>query len=350
MTREPGLSLGFIGVHAGSRSGQAVSQNETIAGLFAGDGHDVFTASTARRPALRTLHQCVAVLWWARKVDVVVLATFSGRSFWYADLVSLLCQLSRTPTVMVLHGGKLPEYRAAHPRRVHRVLRRSTRVVAPSPFLARTFRDAGFDVDVIPNVLAIERYEYRHRVHARPRLLWMRTFHEHYHPELAVEVLARVRAAHPDATLTMGGADHGLLDATRSRAVALGVADAVHFAGYLDASAKAHAFADHDVFLNTNRVDNMPVSILEAAAAGLVTVATLAGGVPDLLTDGVDGCLVPVDDANALADAVLGLLADDGRYATLGAGARALAERSAWLKVAPRWVDEFAAVVDAQAR
>ncbi len=337
--------VGFIGVHAGQRVGQAVSQNETIAALFETLDFEVRKASSIKRPIPRTLHQALAVLWWYRTVDLVVLATFSGRSFWYADLVSMLCRLTRTPVIMVLHGGKLPEYRAAHPRRVHRVIRRASCVVAPSRFLARTFEEAGFRVDVIPNVLAIERYQHRHREAARPRLLWMRTFHEHYHPELAVEVLAQVRRTHPDATLTMGGADHGSLDDTRARAEALGVTDAVDLAGYLDATAKARAFADHDVFVNTNRVDNMPVSILEAAAAGLVPVATRAGGVPDLLTDGVDGRLVPVEDADAMAAAVLELLDDDALYARLGTGARQLAERSAWSQVAPQWIAEFSAAL-----
>jgi glycosyltransferase involved in cell wall biosynthesis len=342
--------VGFIGVHAGQRPGQAVAQNETLAALLTDVGHDVHNASAIRRPLLRTLHQACATVWWGRKVDVLVLATFSGRSFWYADLVSMLARLTRTPLVMVLHGGKLPEYRAAYPNRVHRVIRRAACLVAPSRFLARAFEGAGFDVDVIPNVLAIERYEYRHRLHARPRLLWMRTFHEHYHPELAVEVLARVQAVHPDAVLTMGGADHGSLDATRERASRLGVSDAVYFAGYLDAAAKARAFADHDLFVNTNRIDNMPVSVLEAAAAGLVPVATRAGGLPDLITDGVDGVLVPIDDADAMAEAVLALLADDARYQRLGSGARALAERSSWANTFPMWRDEFDAAIAAQGR
>ena len=80
---------------------------------------------------------------------------------------------------------------------------------------------------------------YDRRTEARPALLWMRTFHEHYDPLLAVEVLARVCEVHPGATMTMGGADHGLLQATRDRAAELGVADRITFAGYLDPQAKA---------------------------------------------------------------------------------------------------------------
>ena len=58
---------------------------------------------------------------------------------------------------------------------------------------------------------------------------------------------------------------------------------------------------EHDIFLNTNVVDNTPVSVLEAAASGLVPVATAVGGVPKLLTDDVDSLLVASGDDEAMA-------------------------------------------------
>ena len=333
--------LGFIGVHAGRHPGRVVSQNETIALLFESIGYHVRRASAVRPPILRTVHQGLAIIRWAPRGDLVVLATFSGPSFWFAEMTTILCRLTKQKVVMVLHGGRLPEFADEHPARVDRVMRRADLIVAPSDFLARRFREQGFDVVTIPNVLAIERYEHRVRTPPRPALLWMRTFHEHYAPEMAVEVLARVRERHPDATLTMGGADYGLLESVQALAAERGVTDAVTFAGYLDADAKRQAFADHDIFLNTNILDNMPVSVLEAAACGLVPVATAVGGIPDLLTDGLDSRLVGSGDAEEMADAVCALLDDPERYQELAVGARALAERSAWPAVHVAWTREF---------
>lgn len=339
------LRLGFIGIHAGNRPGQATGQDEILAELFASAGVDVRSASQVRDPVLRTVHQAWSALRWARSVDVMLVTVFSGRSFAYADLVSRICRIRGVPCAFVLHGGRLPEFALAHPRRVDRVLSRADLLVAPSRFLARAFARSGHDVRCIPNAVEVDAVAYRHRTRARPRLLWMRTFHDDYDPLLALQVLATVRETHPDATLTMAGADHGLLPATRERARAMGLADAVTFPGFLDAAGKRRAFEQHDVFVNTNRVDNMPVSVIEAAAAGLVPVSTDAGGIPDLLTDGVDARVVPVGDAGAMAAAITELLDDPDLFAALGRGARALAERSAWPAVEQTWLAELAPLV-----
>lgn len=334
--------LGFVGIHAGRRS-QARSQNEILAHLFREEGNQVRAASDAGHRIAQALHHLGSLIGW-RDVDVVVVDVFSGNSFTMADYGSLLGRLWGRKVVLFLHGGNLPVYGPAHRARVERVLRRADLVLAPSDFLAEVFRSWGFDVHVVPNVLKIEDYAYAPRTQARPALMWMRTFQDDYDPLLAIEVLRRVAEVHPDATLTMGGADHGLLDATRSRAAELGVADQVSFAGFLDEAGKARAFADHDLFLNTNRVDNAPVSVLEAGACGLVSVATAVGGIPALLTDGVDGRIVPPADADAMAAAVLELLADPARFAQLSAGARELALRSSWPSVHGRWLEELALV------
>jgi glycosyltransferase involved in cell wall biosynthesis len=336
--------LGFVGIHSGGRPNQAVSQNETLAALFTAAGYKVRQASAIRRPAFRTAHQILALLSW-REVDVIVVAVFSGRSFWIADFSSLLGRLTGKRVVLFLHGGNLPVFGPEHRRWVQRVFTRADLILAPSEYLGETFRAWGYDVRIVPNVLAIERYEYRQRTDPAPNLLWMRTFHEHYDPQMAVRVFARIVERHPGATMTMAGADHGSFADTRREAQRLGVVDRITFPGYMSADEKRAAFASHDVYLNTNIVDNMPVSLLEAAASGLIPVATAVGGIPFLLTDGQDGVLVPPRDDERMAHEVLELLADPQRFARMSASARHLAERSAWPEVRKLWTRELAFVV-----
>src|SRR5262249_20350205 len=153
-------------------------------------------------------------------------------------------------------------------------------------------------------------YPYQHRQNIRPRLLWMRTFHEIYNPEMAVKVVAGLRQRGINATLTMAGQEKGRLASVQQLVADLGLVDQVRFVGFLDRCGKQREFAAHDLFLNTNHVDNMPVSVLEAAAFGLPIVATAVGGVPYLLKDKETALLIADDNAQAMTEAVIRLIQD----------------------------------------
>jgi glycosyltransferase involved in cell wall biosynthesis len=117
----------------------------------------------------------------------------------------------------------------------------------------------------------------------------------------------------------------------------LGVFEAIRFVGFLDMAGKAREGSLAEVFLNTNRIDNMPVSVVEACAMGIPVVSTAVGGVPDLLQDGETGLLVPDDDDGAMAAAVKRLLRDPVLAGRLSLNGRQLAESCSWEAVRPQW-------------
>ncbi|MET0146513.1 MAG: glycosyltransferase [Ilumatobacteraceae bacterium] len=106
---------------------------------------------------------------------------------------------------------------------------------------------------------------------------------------------------------------------------ALGLDGAVVLAG------SRHDVADilpaFDVFVVSSRFEGLPIALLEAMAAGLACVATTVGGIPEVVTDDVDGVLVPPADPARLASALGELLADEGRRRRLGAAAVVRARR-----------------------
>jgi glycosyltransferase involved in cell wall biosynthesis len=81
-------------------------------------------------------------------------------------------------------------------------------------------------------------------------------------------------------------------------------------------------YADAWVVTLTSCNEGSPVSLIEAMAAAPPVVATRVGGVPDLVESGVTGCLVPPDDPDALAAALVDLLRDPDRRQALGKAAR----------------------------
>lgn len=101
---------------------------------------------------------------------------------------------------------------------------------------------------------------------------------------------------------------------------ALGVADRVLLPGFAHARSVLPLF---DVFVLPSLTEGLPISLLEAMAAGRPIVATRVGGVPHVLSDGQYGRLVPAGDTDMLAAALGQLVAHPEEAAALGAAAQA---------------------------
>jgi len=105
---------------------------------------------------------------------------------------------------------------------------------------------------------------------------------------------------------------------------------ATTFVGYLGGADLAGAYASADAFLFPSSTETLGLVLLEAMAAGCPVVAARSGGIPDIVTDGVNGCLFDPADPHGLRSASCRLLADrDGRD-QLRLNARAEAERWGW--------------------
>ncbi len=138
--------------------------------------------------------------------------------------------------------------------------------------------------------------------------------------EVFLTAAVRVRQALPAARFLIVG-DGELRGALEARVTSLGLGDAVRFLGWradLD-----RLYADMDVVVLTSRNEGSPVALIEAMAAGVPVVSTNVGGVADVVDDGVNGWLAPMDDDAALARHVLAVLADPAQARSMGQRGRA---------------------------
>lgn len=83
-----------------------------------------------------------------------------------------------------------------------------------------------------------------------------------------------------------------------------------------------------DIFVLPSRGDCMPQAVIEAIACGLPVVATRVGAIPEMVTDGVNGYLVPARDPRALAGAIGALVSHPGRRHPMGRHSRVLAQQT----------------------
>lgn len=327
------MHICFVGNMLGRHAGFVTTQGQIIADLFTADGYKITCVSSKINRATRLAEIVHALITGRRSFDVVLLDTYSGQSFITADITGFFCKILKLPLVMILRGGNLPEFVKKYPRWSKKVLNRADYLVAPSEFLAEKIGDWGYNIQVIPNVVDLSFYPYRERSKIVPRLIWMRSFHPVYNPEMAVKVLAKLRESQPEATLIMAGADKGFEEKTKIMAEEMGLSNAIRFAGFLDLEKKLKEFSDADIYINTNRIDNMPVSVIEARALGLPVVATNVGGLPYLIKHNENGLLVESEDVDSMVENIKLLLDNPELTRKVSQNGRILAEQSAWTVV-----------------
>lgn len=112
-----------------------------------------------------------------------------------------------------------------------------------------------------------------------------------------------------------------LADELAARHRALGLGERFRFLG--ERSDVIRLLVGCDVFVLPSRQEGLPVTLMEATSTGTAIVATAVGGVPQVITDGVDGLIVPPGDPVALADAIGRVVAGPDLRRRLGAGAAA---------------------------
>lgn len=161
------------------------------------------------------------------------------------------------------------------------------------------------------------------------------------------EVAASVVRERPGTVFVIVGDGYGNeLKQARAAINARGLTDVVRLTGHR--TDLLDIYISFDLFLMTSLTEGMPNTILEAMAMELPIVSTRVGGVPELIEEGKSGLLAPIGDADALAKAVLALLAHNDLRQQFSRAARSrIEERFDFAKrvtVLEDYYQQFAAV------
>ena len=330
--------------------GGPASHAPDVARFLAGRGHEVEVVTTAERaPApedypvhwvsrslpvgLRHIRGLALVRSRARRADVVYTTGMFGRS-------SAGALAARRPYVVKLTAdpafersrrrglveGNVDEFQAggggaagfALRRARNFELRRAAYVYCPSAYLRKLVLGWGIPaerVSVLPNPVPVELPD--HDVPRNGRTL---AFAGRLTAQKSLgRALDAVSGADGVRLVIAGeGPDRGPLE---ERARELGIADRVEFVGPQPRSRVVELFRSADATILSSSWENFPHTVVEALAVGTPVLAMEAGGVGEVVHDGVNGLLVPAGDTAALADAVRRYFADDALRERLRAAA-----------------------------
>ena len=249
----------------------------------------------------------------------------SGSSFWRKSCFVCVAFLFRKPVLLHIHGGNFmsfyeDSYGPIRRRMVRYILEHSTRVITLSPiWRGRLLTIAPRATIVnIPNPVMVAS--------GKPRKLRCRVvlFLGRISAEKGVFDLIK---AWKQVSAAVGGwlvlAGDGDLDTARSEIVRLGLSDSVELPGWISGVAKDELFARADVCVLPSYFEGMPMSLLEAFGSGIPCAASAVGGIPDIMSDGVEGRLIKPGDIQALADVLIQMLSDKEQYARMSQAALA---------------------------
>lgn len=275
--------------------------------------------------------------------DVVHVFSAAYMSFVLAPLPAMILgRVYRKRVLLNYHSGEAEDHLRRWRWLVVPAVRLAKRVVVPSSFLVDVFARFGIAAVAVPNFVEPSARATRSFRGDVPTLLSNRNLEPHYGIDVVLRAFAIVQRAVPDARLVVvgdGSERHTLTMLARSLRLRH-----VEFTGRVSPERMPHRYAAADVWLNGSRIDNMPLSILEAFEAGVPVVTTDAGGIPTLVCDGETGLVVPLDDHEAMARAVLRLIADEELARRLVTRARAeLDARYTWEAVRARWIALYGA-------
>jgi glycosyltransferase involved in cell wall biosynthesis len=204
------------------------------------------------------------------------------------------------------------------------------------------FREFGLAAIVVPNLVDLSQFRYRERAPLRPHLVCTRGFSAYYSVDVVVRAFAIVKKEFPSAQLDLVGG--GPLESQVRALVADLHLEGVRFTGVASRQEIGKYYDQADIFINASWLDNMPVSVIEAFAAGTPVVTTSPESMPYLVDNGQTGLLSPVGDEKALADNVIRLLRDPQLAGELSQNAHYESQKYTWEAVRQQWLDTYRGV------
>ncbi|MGH9469400.1 MAG: glycosyltransferase [Terriglobia bacterium] len=305
----------------------------------------------ARVPVARTAVRTplyLAGLWRGLKgADVAHIFSASYWSFLLAPFPALMIAKARGAKALInYHSGEARDH-LSHWKTALPVLRAADSRVVPSGYLIDVFREFGLGAKIVPNAIDLGQFSYRPRLPLRPWFICSRGFGAYYSVDHVVRAFAHVKREFSDARLLLLGS--GPQESEVRQLVRSLKLDGVEFTGPVPRDEIGAWYDRADIFINASWLDNMPISILEAFAAGAPVVTTAPEGIKYIVEHERTGLLCPPGDWQALAENAQRLLRDPGLASRLAENAHKQSRQYQWEAVREKWLAVYRGLEEAGA-
>lgn len=239
----------------------------------------------------------------ARAYDVLHIHCCSGWGFLPAVFGVRAGNKLGKRVVLTYHGGGGETFFDRHSQLVQKYLTCTDANIVLSGFLAKVFEKHHLPYSVIPNIIELNVSHFRQRETLKPCYICIRAHEALYNIPCVLRAFLKVQKEIPDSSLTLvgtGSLHENLVQQTNS----MGLKNVV-FTGRVDNSKIFEVLDRADIMISAPKIDNMPVSLIEAMNAGLLVVSSNVGGVPYMIEDGKNGLLFDSDNDCELAEKML---------------------------------------------
>lgn len=266
-------------------------------------------------------------------------------------LANAVSRLTGVPYVLTAHlgdvPGGVPEKTGRWFRRVYRftprIWRQASAVVAVSQYTRQlALEHYSVPIEVIPNGVTLQEGGPVHRQAGRPaNLVFVGRFQPQKNLVFLIELLDRVRDLPWSCVLVGDGPSRGEIETTIRQKTLEG---RISLTGWVDPSEAARQLEAGDLLIMPSLSEGLPVVGVQALAVGLALLVSRAGGLTELVEDGINGRSCPVGDATSFERSLRWCLEDPSRLEQMMQASRRLAARYDIRQVSAAYEAVFARV------
>lgn len=262
------------------------------------------------------------------RIDTVYVHLGSNASLYRESVFIFLAKIFRKKVVAHFHAGDIDNYYPFQSRigrqYIRAAIRASDIIIAVSNESARQLREItdAPHIAVVPNAIDVSAFNHSPEKRCDDgavRLLFVGAVGKLKGERDLLKALAilRVDKSNLKVSLLGYGAEN-----LQSYCEQLKIENYIEFAGAVSMDERIGYFRAADIFVLPTYAEAMPMSVIEAMAAGLPVISTTVGGIPEMIADGTDGFLIAPGDVNALAEKISFLIENENVRLEVGKRAR----------------------------